>query len=223
MVCELPALDTLEINPLVVDEDGCLAVDARLSIDPSRGAGQGRYAHMAIHPYPAHLRQEWPMRDGSVIRVRPVRPEDAPLEQAFVNAMSDESRYFRFMDSTRELPQPDRPPDPGGLRPRDGTHRGDRRRRHRAPDRQRPLRADAGRRSGGIRPGGRRRLAEMRPRPPPDGSHHRLRAREALRSMVGDVLADNHKMLSLMSRLGFAVMPHPDGNELKRVVKPLRE
>ena len=43
------------------------------------------------------------------------------------------------------------------------------------------------------------------------------------RSMVGDVLADNHKMLSLMSRLGFAVMPHPDGNELKRVVKPLRE
>ncbi len=49
-------------------------------------------------------------------------------------------------------------------------------------------------------------------------------AREKLyRSMVGDVLADNHKMLSLMSRLGFAVMPHPDGNELKRVVKPLRE
>ncbi len=49
-------------------------------------------------------------------------------------------------------------------------------------------------------------------------------AREKLyRSMVGDVLADNHKMLSLMSRLGFAVMPHPDGNELKGVVEPLRE
>lgn len=224
MVCELPALDTLEINPLVVDAAGCLAVDARLSIDPSRGAGQGRYAHMAIHPYPAHLRQEWPMRDGSVIRVRPVRPEDAPLEQAFVNAMSDESRYFRFMDSTRELPPSqivrltqvdyDREMaliaviDEGGAERQIGSAR-----YVQTPDGEAVefgLAVDDGWQKCGL---GRRLMEAII-----DCAREKL-----YRSMVGDVLADNHKMLSLMSRLGFAVMPHPDGNELKRVVKPLRE
>jgi len=179
---------------------------------------------MAIHPYPAHLRQEWPMRDGSVIRVRPVRPEDAPLEQAFVNAMSDESRYFRFMDSTRELPPSqivrltqvdyDREMaliaviDEGGTERQIGSAR-----YVQTPDGEAVefgLAVDDGWQKCGL---GRRLMEAII-----DCAREKL-----YRSMVGDVLADNHKMLSLMSRLGFAVMPHPDGNELKRVVKPLRE
>ena len=49
-------------------------------------------------------------------------------------------------------------------------------------------------------------------------------AREKLyRTMVGDVLADNQKMLNLMTRLGFTILPHPDSHELKRVVKSLRD
>ena len=39
---------------------------------------------MAIYPYPVHLIQEWQMNDGKVITIRPIRPEDADLEQEFV-------------------------------------------------------------------------------------------------------------------------------------------
>jgi acetyltransferase len=68
-------------------------------------ANGDRYAHMSIYPYPVHLIQEWQMNDGKVVTIRPIRPEDADMEQEFVKNMSDESRYYRFMDTLRELTQ----------------------------------------------------------------------------------------------------------------------
>ena len=104
MVCELPWLRELDLNPLIVDENGAIAVDARIVIDHASGKGD-RYAHMAIHPYPAHLTQEWDQPDGRTVTIRPIRPEDADLEQAFVKGLSEESKYYRFMDTLRELTQ----------------------------------------------------------------------------------------------------------------------
>lgn len=102
MACELPWLQAMDINPLVVDEHRVLALDARIEIDrvpPERS----RYAHMAIHPWPAHLVSVWQVRDGTRITIRPLRPEDALLEKEFVRNLSDESRYFRFFGTLREL------------------------------------------------------------------------------------------------------------------------
>ena len=104
MVCELPWLQELDLNPLIVDENGAIAADARIVIDHAATSGD-RYSHMAIHPYPSHLVQEWEQPNGMVITIRPIRPEDAEMEQEFVKAMSDESRYYRFMDTLRELTQ----------------------------------------------------------------------------------------------------------------------
>jgi acetyltransferase len=56
-----------------------------------------------VQPYPDHLVQRVVLRDGSEIVIRPIRPEDAEIEQAFVRNLSDESRYYRFMDTVREL------------------------------------------------------------------------------------------------------------------------
>lgn len=56
-----------------------------------------------MQPYPSHLVQHLTLRDGTAVTIRPIRPEDAEIEQAFVRNLSDESRYFRFMDSVREL------------------------------------------------------------------------------------------------------------------------
>jgi acetyltransferase len=104
MVCELPEIIELDINPLIVDENGLAAVDARIGIAPSPSSAD-RYGHMAIHPYPVHLVEKWPMPDGITLTVRPIRPEDAQIEQAFVRGLSDESRYFRFMQAVHELTQ----------------------------------------------------------------------------------------------------------------------
>ena len=102
MVSELPWLEELDINPLIVSEAGATAVDARVVVKRSIAATT-RYGHMAIHPYPVELVREHRLGDGSCIMIRPIRPEDAIMERDFVNSLSQKSRYLRFMYSLREL------------------------------------------------------------------------------------------------------------------------
>jgi acetyltransferase len=96
MACELPEIEELVINPILVDEDSAVAVDAWLSVAPPR-TSTAHYGHMAIHPYPSGLETAWQTHDGMEIVVRPIRPEDARIEQTFVDGLSPESKYFRFM------------------------------------------------------------------------------------------------------------------------------
>lgn len=102
MVCELPMLMEMDINPLILDESGVLAADARVVVE-LRQPSADRYAHMAIYPYPTHLVSNWQLADGTDLVIRPIRPEDAGIEQAFVRNLSEEARYFRFMNSVQEL------------------------------------------------------------------------------------------------------------------------
>ncbi len=54
-------------------------------------------------PYPVELVQNWTLRDGTRIVIRPIRPEDRQIEKDFVRDLSDESRYFRFFNAVRDL------------------------------------------------------------------------------------------------------------------------
>lgn len=102
MVCELPMLTEMDINPLIVDEQGALAADARVMVKLHTPTAD-RYGHMSIYPYPSHLVTRWQLGDGANVLIRPIRPEDTQLEQAFVKELSEESRYLRFMNSIQEL------------------------------------------------------------------------------------------------------------------------
>jgi acetyltransferase len=224
LVCELPCLDELAIDPLIVDEQGTLAGDARMRLNPALGAGQARYSHMAIHPYPAHLSRAWPMRDGRMVTVRAVRPEDAALTLDFFNRLSPETRYFRFMERLQELPPAlvarftqvdyDREMalialvDEVGGPAQIGAARY-------------ALMADGESVEFALvvsddwqRSGLGRRLMDALMDCAREKSYHYI---------VGDVLSENQKMLRLMSSLGFSILPHPDGAEMRRVVKPLQD
>jgi acetyltransferase len=102
LTCELPWVEELDINPLVVDEHGAVAIDARIVVRSVVG-GSRPYAHMAIHPYPSRLRWHYSLRDGVPLTIRPIRPEDARLEKPFVEALSERSRYLRFMYTLETL------------------------------------------------------------------------------------------------------------------------
>ena len=102
MICELPWITELEINPLIVDENGAVAVDARVTVE-NISPSVDRYAHMAIHPYPSQLITKWHY-EALEITIRPIKPEDADLEVEFVRKLSAETKYYRFMNTMRELP-----------------------------------------------------------------------------------------------------------------------
>jgi acetyltransferase len=107
MVCELPQLREMDINPIIVDENGAVAVDARIVIDHAPQGVSSRihnYSHLSILPYPAHYEQLWPLRGGGEYTVRPIQPNDAHMLQELVHGLSRESRYFRFVSSMQELP-----------------------------------------------------------------------------------------------------------------------
>lgn len=102
LVCELPWIREIDINPLLVDDLGAVAADARVVVASSELHAQP-YAHMAIHPYPASLVSEWQTEQGATVVIRPIRPEDAEIEQSFVRSLSPEAKYLRFMSTLKEL------------------------------------------------------------------------------------------------------------------------
>lgn len=110
MVCALPQLREMDINPIIVDEHGAVAVDARVVIHElassagADGKGGAYYGHLAILPYPERYEQVWPMQGGGEYLVRPIRPDDAQMIQRVVRELSPESRYFRFVSPMAELP-----------------------------------------------------------------------------------------------------------------------
>ena len=101
MVCELPAIREMDLNPVVADETGVTVVDARIVVAPPNPAARP-YDHMAIHPYPRNLVKTVEL-GGVQVTIRPIRPEDAVIEREFVDQLSQRSRYYRFMYSLAKI------------------------------------------------------------------------------------------------------------------------
>jgi len=103
LACMLPWATRVELDPVRVDASGALVAKARIAINRSAPDTPSGYRHMAIHPYPVELETTLALPEGARLRVRPIRPEDADLERAFVAGLSDETRYRRFMQHLHEL------------------------------------------------------------------------------------------------------------------------
>jgi len=103
LACALPWVVELELGPIVMAAGDATVLGARAIVDPKRQTLAHGYRHMAIHPYPVELETSLTLRDGTRLRVRPIRPEDARAERAFFAGLSEESRYFRFMYHLHEL------------------------------------------------------------------------------------------------------------------------
>ena len=97
LLCALPWVVEMELDPVVVSPIAAVVARASVNVDPSRIRLADGYRHMAIHPYPVELETSLHLRSGEALKLRPIRPEDADLECAFVAGMSEQSRYRRFM------------------------------------------------------------------------------------------------------------------------------
>lgn len=221
LVCELPQISELDFNPLIADEQGATVVDARIAVR-YRAPSLERYSHMAIHPYPGHLQSRMLLSGGLEIIIRPIRPEDARIEQTFVRNLSPQSKYFRFMQSLQEL-------TPTMLV------------RFTQIDYDREMALIAVR----MQQGEEQELGVARYVTNPDGDScefaivvsdewrnkgigstlmtelMKVAKAKGLDEMDGEVLADNHEMLALVKKLGFSVLLSEEDGTIYTVRKKL--
>ncbi|MCY7317924.1 MAG: bifunctional acetate--CoA ligase family protein/GNAT family N-acetyltransferase [Ramlibacter sp.] len=100
LACDLAPLAELDINPLLVDAQGVLALDARVRVHLP---GSGGERPLAIRPYPAEL-EETVTIGGKQLLLRPIRPEDSDLLKAFYADCTPADMRLRFFLSRREVP-----------------------------------------------------------------------------------------------------------------------
>jgi acetyltransferase len=105
MAADLPELRELDLNPVLADQTGVVAVDARVAVAPIERLRRGPAGHprFAIRPYPKEWERQATLRDGSRILVRPVRPEDEPLYGPFFAKVSQHDLRLRFFAPVKEF------------------------------------------------------------------------------------------------------------------------
>ncbi len=101
MIVEMPEVAALEINPLLIDEQGVFALDAQILIAPPTEASERR---LAIRPYPKELEEEFRLPNGRLVLLRPIRPEDEPSHHDFLAQCSPDDLRLRFFHLIRRLP-----------------------------------------------------------------------------------------------------------------------
>jgi acetyltransferase len=100
LIADVGEIAELDINPLLADADGVIALDARIVVRKPHGKERG--ARFAIRPYPVELETEV-THGGEKLRLRPIRPDDEGLLQAFTKRLTPEDVRMRFFGPLREL------------------------------------------------------------------------------------------------------------------------
>jgi acetyltransferase len=102
MAADLPEISGLDINPLMADGDGVLALDARVAIKAPERLFAGR-TRLAIRPYPAEWERQLQLTSGLKVNVRPMCPEDEPAIAEFLKHISREDLRLRFFHAMKEF------------------------------------------------------------------------------------------------------------------------
>ena len=105
LAADFPEIREVDLNPLLADETGVIAVDARVAVAPVDRARRAPSGHprFAIRPYPKEWERRTTLQDGAAIFIRPIRPEDEKLYPPFLSRVSEKDMQLRFFAPIKEF------------------------------------------------------------------------------------------------------------------------
>ena len=104
LVMDFPEIKEIDINPFAVDERGGMVLDAKVVLDEkTAGKDVKPYSHMVISPYPKEHVSTFKMKDGREALLRPIKPEDEPMEGEMFTKFSEQTQRFRFFELIKDI------------------------------------------------------------------------------------------------------------------------
>ena len=103
LIVDFPEIAEMDVNPIAISDGRAYAIDARIVIDSSSVEYTTQYPHLVITPYPARYSAQWKMSDGTEVTLRPIKPEDEPLELEMLSSLSQETMRSRFFTLIKDI------------------------------------------------------------------------------------------------------------------------
>jgi len=104
LVVDFPAVVAVDVNPLLADADGVIALDARVELDLARLDEPAPNRSLAIRPYPSGWEKTVVDRSGARFTLRPIRPADVALYPAYLGRVDPEDMRLRFLMPMKVIP-----------------------------------------------------------------------------------------------------------------------
>ncbi len=103
LIIDFPEIAEVDINPIAVTDGRASALDARIVIDKSCITYTSAYPHLIITPYPTKYIMTWRMMDGTEVLLRPIKPEDEPMEHEMLSSLSEKTMRERFFQAIKHI------------------------------------------------------------------------------------------------------------------------